>query len=548
MGGRWGGAEGQAGKWSRGHNQISHDRIEWRDRLDGPNGLLLGCTMEMPCGLLTAKNTPVPLRSISVVVEVQGFVADVTASLEYRNEETNPVEAVFVFPMDRDAAVYHFQATVDGKRIVAEIKEKEKAKDEYDDAVSAGHEAFLLEEDSSSSDIFTCMVGNLPPAQSASLSFSFVQELAIEADGAVRFVLPAVLNPRYTPTDARAPGVTEDIPRALGPPYTLALKAQVRSPLGVSRVQSNCGLSPLKYLSPDKTAAELSLTDGHSFNKDVELLIYYDNVHTPSAIVEAGVESVAPGTLMGDPTIMVNVYPSFPEQSPQVASGEFIFLLDRSGSMGGAMSDKQGGPTRIQSAKETLLLLLKSLPMGCFFNVYGFGSHFSSFFPESVEYNQESMQKALEELKGLDADMGGTEILQPLTAIYSKSCKAGHPRQLFVFTDGEVSNTKAVITEVRKHAPSHRCFSFGIGQGASTDLIKGIAKAASGSYEFITGKERMQPKVLQSLKFALQPAVTGLTVSWALPTGLEAVLLSQLPTVIFNGQRTILYAQLKGKD
>ncbi|XP_078392864.1 von Willebrand factor A domain-containing protein 5A-like, partial [Cetorhinus maximus] len=455
--------------------------------------------MEIPCGLLTAKNIPVPLRSISVAVEVQGFVADVTASLEYRNDETNPVEAVFVFPMDRDAAVYHFQATVDGKRIVAEIKEKEKAKDEYDDAISAGHEAFLLEEDSSSSDIFTCMVGNLPPAQNASLSFSFVQELAIEADGAVRFVLPAVLNPRYTPADAQAPSVTKDIPRALaGTPYTLALKAQVRSPLGVSRVQSNCDLTPLEYLSPDKTAAELSLTDGHGFNKDVELLIYYDNVHTPSAIVEAGVESVAPGTLMGDPTVMVNVYPSFPEQSSPVASGEFIFLLDRSGSMDCAMSDKQGGPTRIQSAKETLLLLLKSLPMGCFFNVYGFGSHFRSFFPESVEYNQESMQKALEKLKGVGADMGGTEILQPLTAIYSKPCKAGHPRQLFVFTDGEVSNTKAVIAEVRKHAPSHRCFSFGIGQGASTDLIKGIAKAASGSYEFITGKERMQPKVPKS--------------------------------------------------
>ncbi|XP_038630728.1 von Willebrand factor A domain-containing protein 5A-like [Scyliorhinus canicula] len=158
-------------------------------------------TMERTCGLLTAKNIPVPLRSISVEVEVKGFVADVSASLEYKNEETNPVEAVFVFPMDSDAAVYNFQAVVDGKTIVAKIKEKEQAKDEYDDAISAGHEAFLLEEDSSSSDIFTCTVGNLPPAQSASISFSFVQELAIEADGAVRFALPAVLNPRYTPTD-----------------------------------------------------------------------------------------------------------------------------------------------------------------------------------------------------------------------------------------------------------------------------------------------------------------------------------------------------------
>ncbi|CAM4635939.1 unnamed protein product [Lepidochelys olivacea] len=39
-------------------------------------------------------------------------------------------------------------------------------------------------------------------------------------------------------------------------------------------------------------------------------------------------------------------------------------------------------------------------------------------------------------------------------------------------------------------------------------LIKGIARAVGGSAEFITGQDRTQPKVLQSLKRALQPAVS----------------------------------------
>ncbi|XP_048477218.1 von Willebrand factor A domain-containing protein 5A-like, partial [Rhincodon typus] len=199
---------------------------------------------------------PVPLKSISVEIEVKGFVADVSASLEYKNEETEPVEAVFVFPMDSDAAVYNFQAMVDGKTIVAVIKEKEKAKDDYDDAISSGHQAFLLEEDSSSSDIFSCTVGNLPPGQSATVSFSFVQELAIEADGAVRFVLPAILNPRYTPTDAQSPSVTQDVPQVQQAPYTLVLKAQIQSAHTISHVQSNCGLTALEYLSENKTAAK----------------------------------------------------------------------------------------------------------------------------------------------------------------------------------------------------------------------------------------------------------------------------------------------------
>ncbi|CAM5158101.1 unnamed protein product [Eretmochelys imbricata] len=35
--------------------------------------------------------------------------------------------------------------------------------------------------------------------------------------------------------------------------------------------------------------------------------------------------------------------------------------------------------------------------------------------------------------------------------------------------------------------PRHRCFSFGIVDGASTALIKGFARAVGGSAEFITG-------------------------------------------------------------
>ena len=43
--------------------------------------------------------------------------------------------------------------------------------------------------------------------------------------------------------------------------------------------------------------------------------------------------------------------------------------------------------------------------------------------------------------------------------------------------------------------PAYRCFSFGIGSGASTHLVKGIAQAGLGTSEFITSGERMQPKV-----------------------------------------------------
>ncbi|KTF88396.1 hypothetical protein cypCar_00049478 [Cyprinus carpio] len=216
--------------------------------------------------------------------------------------------------------------------------------------------------------------------------------------------------------------------------------------------------------------------------------------------------------------------------------------------MGDMMHQGKGAQMRIESAKDTLLLLLKSLPVGCYFNIYGFGSRFESFFPQSVEYNQDTMDQALKRVKEMKADMGGTEILQPLKHIYSQPCYPDHPRQLFVFTDGEVGNTKEVLDLVKSHVHSHRCFSFGIGEGASAALITGMAREGSGHAQFITDTDHMQPKVMQSLRFALQPAVLNISVDWTLPDDVTVDTLSPPINVLFQGQRTLIYAQLKGES
>ncbi|KAM3821591.1 von Willebrand factor A domain-containing protein 5A-like [Vipera latastei] len=499
-------------------------------------------------GFLTSSNVPVPLKSISVDVIIRGFVADVVSELQYQNEEENPVEVTFVFPLDDEAAVYAFEGLIGGTRIEAEIREKKQAKQEYDDALSEGRQAFLLEREENTSDIFTCNLGNLPPGAKATLKLRYVQALAMEPDEAVRFVLPAVLNPRYVPEGSEGGTVTQQIPRVSREalPYTLSLNAKVESPYGIIRVDSKCSL--IQNMSEDCTAAQVSLAKGHQFDRDVELLIYYKDVHKTSAILEAGKSGAAPGSLMGDPALLLSLYPKIlPAKAGQHVPGEFIFLLDRSGSMGTIMGTSFGSLARIESAKETLIFLLKSLPLGCYFNIYGFGSTYDSFYPQSVKYTQQTMDTSVQRVKELRCDLGGTEIVKPLNAIYSQPCLEEHPRQIFVFTDGEVFNTDEVIAEVRRNSHCHRCFSFGIGEGASTSLVKGIARAAGGSAEFITGKERMQAKALQSLKKALQPAMTGISLNWELPSGLEATLVGSGPQVIFQGQRCLIYAQIRGQ-
>ncbi|XP_075968117.1 von Willebrand factor A domain-containing protein 5A-like isoform X1 [Anarhichas minor] len=496
------------------------------------------------CGLLNTNKEPVPLKSVEVELEVRDHVATVVSTLNYENKEDKPLEAVFVFPLPGDAAVCHFSAKIGQTHIVAEVKEKKEAREEYDDALSSGQQAFMLEESEQSPDIFSLSVGSLPPGESASIRLEYVTELAVQADEGLRFCLPAVLNPRYQPQGS---GGSEggnvqvtSVPASLVP-YSLSFSARVSSPRPVSKVESSCPLDPLQYLNTEQTQATVKLAAGHKFDRDVELLIYYKDAHQPTAVVEAGQASSQPGTLMGDPVVMLSLYPEFPPavMSSVASCGEFVFLLDRSGSMSGA---------RIKSATDTLLLLLKSVPLGCYFNIYSFGSSYKHIFPKSVEYNQKTMDEALKSVEEMKANLGGTEILKPLKHIYSQPCIPNQPRQLFVFTDGAVGNTKEVINLVKHNSGSHRCFSFGIGEGASSALINGLAKEGGGHAQFITGTDRMQPKVMQSLRFALQPAVVDISVKWDLPKGVSVTVLSPPITALFQGQRSLVYAQLTGQS
>uniref|UniRef100_A0A3B5KUR1 von Willebrand factor A domain containing 5A n=1 Tax=Xiphophorus couchianus TaxID=32473 RepID=A0A3B5KUR1_9TELE len=497
------------------------------------------------CCLLTAEKDSVPLKSIDVLLEVKDHVATLVSTLNFENKEDKPLETVFVFPLPGDAAVCHFSAQIGETHIVAEVMDRQQARQVYDDAVSSGQKVFELEESDESPDIFSLTVGNLPPGESASIRLEYVTELAVQADDGLRFCLPVVLNPRYQP---QGPSVqVTSVPASLVP-YSLSFFARVSSPRPISKIESSCPLEPLQYLNADQTQATVKLATGHKFDRDIELLIYYKDTHRPSAVVEAGQASAKPGTLMGDPVVMVSLYPEFPESvmSNFNSCGEFVFLLDRSGSMDFPTycGSRQ---SRIASAKDTLMLLLKSLPMGCYFNIYGFGDHYEHVFPKSAKYNQKNLKRALKRVEEMDANLGGSEILEPLRQIYRQPCIPKHPRQLFIFTDGEVNYTKAVLDEVKEYSEFHRCFSFGIGEGASSELINGMAREGGGHAQFIIGKERMQPKVMQSLRFALQPLVTDISLSWDLPEGVSATALSPPLTALFQGQRSLIFAQLNGE-
>uniref|UniRef100_A0A7S3J1X8 VWFA domain-containing protein n=1 Tax=Euplotes harpa TaxID=151035 RepID=A0A7S3J1X8_9SPIT len=191
---------------------------------------------------------------------------------------------------------------------------------------------------------------------------------------------------------------------------------------------------------------------------------------------------------------------------PEVANGEFIFILDRSGSMSGS---------RIKLAVEALELFIKSIPSNSKFNVVSFGSSYRFMFDESKEYNNENMQDALDQIKHFKSDFGGTELYMPIEKTVSMNQDFQCPRNVFVLTDGGISDTQRVLDKIREFNFATRVHSFGIGSGASAYLVKEIAKEGKGTSTLIADNDpHLKGKVIKALKLASKPAFTNLRIDW----------------------------------
>src|SRR5262245_26696378 len=102
-----------------------------------------------------------PLKDTRVEVAISGVIADVTVRQIYENRGQRPLHARYIFPASTRAAVYGMTMTVGDVRIVAKIKERQAAKQEFETAKREGKSASLLEQ--SRPNVFSMNVANILP-------------------------------------------------------------------------------------------------------------------------------------------------------------------------------------------------------------------------------------------------------------------------------------------------------------------------------------------------------------------------------------------------
>lgn len=400
---------------------------------------------EVEFGLVTSKGRkPLPLKDVVVEAEIRGYVLGLKSVLRYENASSNPLEVLFRFPLEQSHAVVGLTALIDGRKIKAELKEKEEARMQYEDAIASGQTAALGEE--KSGDVFSVSLGNLPPQKEAEIVLQLVGELPIDAEGEVRFSLPATLKPRYTPAGSTDP--LEKVGGADGQVVQASVSSAQKFKLSVfSQEDVDQVTSPTHSIAVKRKSGSDAVTvtlsdENQSLGSDLVILVKHKHPHSPKALVELGEEGGK--DFMKKSALMINFFPELTNVEPLAC--EFIFLVDRSVSMSGSY---------ISSARETLSLFLKSLPEDCRFNIVGFGSRHVTLFPKcSVPYSQTTLDTATSHAQQMNADLGGTELLAPLKDILGTKPPAGFARQVFVLTDGAVSNTSACL-DIMKQKVSH---------------------------------------------------------------------------------------------
>ena len=268
--------------------------------------------------------------------------------------------------------------------------------------------------------------------------------------------------------------------------------------------QNTSDIKSIKCSVENETTKE----DEKTYNVSVKNIPNADALFIDIELIECR-KSLA---ISSDGCIVISTYPSF--ETKVLTNSEYVFLVDCSGSMRGE---------RIKKAAKCMKIFLHSLPENCLFSIWAFGS-MSECLIESSSYTKENIREASICIDNISANLGGTNLLEPLNRIMDLEIPDGFTRQIFVLTDGEIRNTKDVLASVRSKRNKNRIFSIGLGRGADAGLINGLAEIANGKSARVEDNESLAEKVIDLLEASLQPAIfdvsivsDGMTEQWPSP-------------------------------
>lgn len=480
---------------------------------------------------------PAPLIATEVDIDIGGIVARTVVRQHFVNPTKDWLEGRYVFPLPENAAVNRMTLRIGDRVIEAKIAERRAARRAYEAAKRDGRRAALVEQHRPN--IFSNNVANIPPGGRIAVELRYVQQLPFD-QGKFSLRFPLVVAPRFDPAAAGrhlvrlTPGNGEGpvSPDAGAPPVVIPVRnTEILPPLNpVSlSVTLDAGLalddvaSPSHRLTIEKLGTgkrRVALRDD-AVPADRDFVLDWTPALGTTPLVAAFRETVGDFvyllTLVMPPAPTDGNHANPPVKRPR----DVVFILDRSGSMGGVS---------IRAARAALDAAVQRLGPADRFNLIRFSNETDALFDTELRADRTNKLFASLYLRATEA--GGGTVMKP--ALYKalpdravQENAEGVPdtgianpgdvsrlRQVVFLTDGAVANETDLFRDIRRRLGASRLFTVGIGSAPNSYFMRKAAEAGRGAYLYIGNVSEVQAKIGALFEKLDRPALTGLAHRW----------------------------------
>ncbi|EWZ02698.1 hypothetical protein FOYG_01926 [Fusarium oxysporum NRRL 32931] len=470
-----------------------------------------------------------PMLSVSLTATVDGTVAHTELVQKFHNPSDEIIDgAKHVFPLYDGAVITSFECTIgDERRVRGVVKPKAQSRKEFEEAVRDRVAApALLEEHTP--EIFETSLGNIPANTTVEINITYVQDLKVvmmetEATEGIALTIPMSIAPRYS----KSPIEWEPASRVPEEKLDIWIKVMNNGKVNHEGCDEESGYllqfegsKPVEYSNMlEKDASTKTYYVWHHesehpvLRKDFVFVIQMNEDHQ---IKSRAIACAADDK--GLAAMRVNIRPNDLFRNaitPQSFTGEILFLLDQSGSMGWSNGSpgygrRLTGGRKIDVMREAMLLALSGIPSTCIFNIISWGSATVGLWGNSQPHTEENIREAKSYVSQMEANMGGTDLLRALEAVVKRRVQERESTQIIILTDGELEPEDSIQFIWKKRqlfGDKVRFFALGIGDEVSHRLVESIAECGGGYSDVVhtTQTPRWHDRLNRLLKSALEP-------------------------------------------
>lgn len=471
-----------------------------------------------------------PLKETSVTTTISGVIADTYVTQIYSNEGQNPINASYIFPASGQAAVHGMTMQIGDQMVTAEIKEKEEAKEVFEEAKEEGKSTSLLEQQRPN--VFSMDIANIMPGDEVTIVLHYT-ELIESTDGIYQYVYPTVVGPRYASSTEEDPAALSD--QWLAAPYikeedVSASEFNIDVTVSAGVPISNLASTSHKIKNAwnyDRTVATVELAGDNHITNNRDYILEYKLTG----------EEVSSGLMLyegkDENFFMLMIQPPDHYIPKDIPPREYIFVLDVSGSMNGYPLD---------TAKTLIKNLVGNLRETDTFNVILFSGDSRQMAPSSLPATAANIQIAIN-LIDFQNGGGGTELAPALTDAINIPRDKDVARSIVVITDGYISGEKEIFDIIQNNLNTTSFFSFGIGSSVNRYLIDGIAACGQGEAFILTDESTAPATAARFQNYIEAPLLTDIQLIYKsfevydIEPAIQPTLFAKRPVIVYGKWR-----------